>query len=81
MKAAGEDPHFLLDPQIALAGRIPKEKYLEAMKEYLKKSFTGRFLADAFILLRRGKNEKRYEIVRRFEFEYLPVKAEQGNLF
>lgn len=81
MKASGEDPHFLLDPQIALAGRIPKEKYLEAMKQYLKKSFTGRFLADAFLLLRKSKNEKRYEIVRRFEFEYLPVNAEQGNLF
>ena len=58
MKAAGEDPHFLLDPQIALAGRIPKEKYLEAMKEYLHKKFTGRFLADAFLLLKRAKNEK-----------------------
>lgn len=81
MKTAGEDPHFLLDPQIALAGRIPKEKYLEALKEYLKKNFTGRFLADAFILLRRGRNGKRYEIIRRFEFEYLPVTAAQGNLF
>ncbi|HQY42423.1 MAG TPA: hypothetical protein PLA14_11645, partial [Ferruginibacter sp.] len=45
MKASGVDPHFLLDPQIALAGRIPKEKYLEAMKQYGKKNFTGRFLA------------------------------------
>ncbi len=81
MKAAGEDPHFLLDPQIALAGRISKEKYLEAMKEYLHKKFTGRFMADAFLLLRRAKNEKRYEVVRRFEFEYLPVNTTQGSLF
>jgi len=32
MKAAGDDPHFLQDPQIALAGRLPKDKYLELMK-------------------------------------------------
>lgn len=81
MKAAGDDPHFLLDPNIALAGRIPKEKYLEAMKEYLHKKFTGRFVADAMLLLRRPANEKRYQIVRRFEFECLPVSTAQGVLF
>lgn len=81
MKAAGDDPHFLLDPHIALAGRIPKEKYLEAMKEYGHKKFTGRFVADAMLLLRRPKNEKRYQIVKRFEFECLPVSTAQGVLF
>ncbi len=81
MKAAGDDPHFLLDPNIALAGRIPKEKYLEAMKEYLHKKFTGRFMADAMLLLCRPKNEKRYQIVRRFEFQCLPVSTAQGVLF
>ncbi len=81
MKAAGEDPHYLLDPQIALAGRITKEKYLEIMKEYLHKKFTGRFVANAFTLLKRAKNERRYEVVKRFVFEYLPVSAAQGVLF
>jgi len=32
-------------------------------------------------LLRRPKNEKRYQIVRRFEFECLPVTTAQGVLF
>lgn len=81
MKASGEDPHFLQDPNIALAGRIPKEKYLEAMKEYLHKKFSGRFLADSFLLLKRAKNEKRYQVVKRFEFQCLPVSTAQGVLF
>ncbi|MBK6634302.1 MAG: 2'-5' RNA ligase family protein [Chitinophagaceae bacterium] len=81
MKAAGDDPHFLQDPQIALAGRLPKDKYLELMKEYLHKKFTGRFYADAMLLLRRPKMKKRYQIVRRFEFECLPVTTAQGVLF
>ena len=81
MKTSGEDPHFLLDPNIALAGRIPKDKYLDAMKEYLHKKFTGRFMADAFLMLKRPKNEKRYQVVRRFEFEYVPAEIKQGLLF
>ena len=81
MKAAGDDPHFLLDPQIALAGRISKEKYLDAMKEYLNKKFTGRFLADSFLLLKRAKSDKNYQVVNRFIFEYIPLTAAQGELF
>ncbi len=81
MKSGGDDPHFLQDPQIALAGRLPKEKYLVLMKEYLHKQFTGKFFADAFLLLRRAKQEKRYQVVRRFEFQYLPVSIAQGVLF
>ncbi len=81
MKAGGEDPHFLEDPQIALVGRIPKDKYLEIMKEYLHKKFTGKFFADAMLLLRRAKGERRYQIVKRFEFKCLPVTAAQGVLF
>ena len=81
MKASGEAPHFLIDPQVLIAGRIPKEKYLSIMNEYLHKKFTGRFVADAFLLLKRPKNEKRYEVVRRFGFECIPVYASQGVLF
>lgn len=81
MKASGKDPHFLLDPHMALAGRLPKEKYLEAMKEYLHKKFTGRFLADGCLLLRRGRYEKSYQVIRRFNFECIPVSTAQGVLF
>ena len=81
MKAAGEDPHFMQDPQIALAGRLSKEKYLDVMKEYLHKKFTGRFLADAFLLLKRPKQDRKFEVVRRFNFEYIRVSAAQGVLF
>lgn len=81
MKAGGEAPHFLSDPQIALAGRLSKEKYLEAMKEYLNKKFSGRFVADAFLLLKRSKKEKKFEVAGRFNFEFMPVSAAQGVLF
>ncbi len=81
MKAGGEDPHFLMDPQMVLVGRLPKEKYLEAMKEYLHKRFTRRFLSDAFLLLKKARNEKSYQVVKRFEFKCIPISAAQGVLF
>ncbi len=81
MKAAGEDPHFLQDPNITLAGRIEKENYLEAMKEYQHHHFSGRFIANAFLLLKRSKHEKKYQVVKRFEFECIPAATGQGLLF
>ncbi len=81
MKVSGADPHFLLDPQIALAGRLQKEKYLEAIKEYDEKKFSGRFLADYCLLLTRRKNEKMYRVLKRFEFECVPGPVAQGILF
>lgn len=81
MKAAGEDPYFIQDPNIALAGRLPREKYLEAMKEYLHKSFSGRFVADQFLLLKRSMPGSRYQVAGRFRFECLPAQTAQGTLF
>ncbi len=81
MKAAGEEPYFLQDQVIALAGRISKEKYVEAMKEYQYKKFNGKFVADSCILLKRAKNETTYQVARRFEFQLLPVSTVQVALF
>ena len=81
MKGGTDDPHFLLDPTIPLAGRIDKKIYIEAVKEYAQKHFTGKFIADAILLLRRESGEKKYQVLRRLEFQNLPVNAAQGNLF
>lgn len=81
MKSGGEDPYFLQDPNIALAGRITKEKYTAAMKEYMHEKFRGRFIADSFLLLKRAKNEKRYQLVRKFDFQCVPESKLQGMLF
>lgn len=81
MKGAGEDPHFLQDPNIALAGRVDKSSYIEAMKEYEHRNFRGRFIVSSFILLKRAKDEKKYSVVKRFEFQYITLLNGQGLLF
>lgn len=81
MKTGGDEPHFLLDPQIVLAGRLPADKFIEIIKEYEIKKFAGRFSADSFLLLKRNEEAKRYEVVKRFQFEGLQEKKLQGQLF
>lgn len=81
MKAAGDEPHFMLDPQIALAGRLENDKYIGIMNEYEHKKFTAGFIVDAFLLLRRGEHEQRYRLVKRFELGWLQVIEKQGVLF
>ena len=81
MKAGGDEPHFLLDPQMVLAGRLENDTYIRIMKEYQHKKFAADFVADAFVLLGRNDEEKRYELVKRFEFAFVPEKKPQGVLF
>lgn len=81
MKAAGEDPYFLLDPQVALAGRMDKQAYTAAMKIYEHKKFSADFPADAFLLLKKKKEENKYQVVKRFEFESSPAMVKQQLLF
>ena len=81
MKAGGEDPHFLQDPNIALAGRMENKKYVEAMKEYQHNKFSGHFIADSFLLLKRVKDEKKYNVVKRFECPCTALLNGQSVLF
>ncbi len=81
MKTGGTDPYFLTDPTIPLLAKLDKKIYLDIMKEYEQRSFTGRFVADSILILKRRVGEKKYQIARRFEFQGLQVEARQGLLF
>jgi 2'-5' RNA ligase len=79
-------PHFLDEPQFTIARQLKPWQYENAWKEYAQKSFTGRFIADGMLLLKRkliepGMKPLAYQIVQRFEFQNLPVSTKQGDLF
>jgi 2'-5' RNA ligase len=74
-------PHFILEPHLTIARRLLPWQYEKGWLEYSHKHFTGRFIADGMLLLKRPAGELKYEIVRRFEFENLPVGTKQGDLF
>ncbi len=74
-------PHFILEPYITIAGKLQPWQYEKGWLEYSHKHFTGRFIADGMLLLKRPVGEMKYQIVQRFEFQNLPVTTKQGELF
>ena len=71
-------PHFMLEPNITIARKLQPWQYEKGWLEYSHKHFTGRFIADAMLLLKRPVGEKKYQVAQRFEFQNLPVATVQG---
>ena len=74
-------PHFILEPHVTIARKLQPWQYEKGWLEYSTKHFTGRFIADGRLLLKRSPEENKYQIVQRFEFMNLPVATKQGELF
>ena len=74
-------PHFMLEPHLAIARKLKPWQYEQGWLEYSQKHFTGRFIADSMLLLKREVGEMKYQVVQRFEFQNLPVATRQGELF
>lgn len=74
-------PHFILEPHLTIARKLKPWQYEKGWLEYSNKTFTGRFIANSMMLLKRPLGEMKYQQVRRFEFQNLPVLTKQGDLF
>lgn len=74
-------PHFILEPHLIIARKLLPWQYEKGWLEYSHKHFTGRFIADGMLLLKRPVGELKYQIAKRFEFQNLPVATKQGDLF
>lgn len=74
-------PHFIMEPHLTIARKLQPWQYEKGWLEYSHKYFTGRFIADAMLLLKRPVGEMKYQVAGRFEFQNLPVTTKQGELF
>ena len=75
-------PHFIETPHLSICRKLKPWQYEEGWLEFSNRQFTGRFIADSMLLLKRTAGEKvKFQIVKRFEFQNLPVATKQGNLF
>ena len=74
-------PHFLDNPNVTIAGKLAPWQYEQAWLDYSHRHFTGRFIADGMLLLKRRVGDKPYQIALRFDFMNLPVTTKQGELF
>ena len=78
---AEHKPHFTDDPHLLIANKLAPWQYESAWKEYAQHHFTGRFIAESMLLLKRPPGEKAWQIVERLAFQNLPVAVKQGDLF
>ena len=74
-------PHFIMEPHIPIARKLLPWQYEKGWLEYSHKHFTGKFIADGMLLLKRPLEEKKYQVVEKFQFQNLPVVTKQGQLF
>jgi 2'-5' RNA ligase len=75
-------PHFIDEPHLTVARKLLPWQYENGWLEYSQKHFTGRFIADSMLLLRRQAGvDNPYQILHRLEFMNLPVSTKQGELF
>ena len=75
-------PHFIETPHLSICRKLKPWQYEEGWLEYSNRQFTGRFIADSMLLLKRTAGEKvKFQIAKRLEFQNLPVATRQGSLF
>ena len=74
-------PHFIDTPHLTIARKLVPWQYEKAWLEYSNLQFTGRFIADSMLLIKRKVGDLKYQVVQRFEFMNLPVSTKQGELF
>jgi 2'-5' RNA ligase len=74
-------PHFIMEPHLTIARKLKPWQYEKGWLEYSNRHFTGRFIADSMLLLKRPVGEMKYQVIQRFEFQNLPVTTRQGDLF
>jgi 2'-5' RNA ligase len=74
-------PYFITEPHLTIARKLQPWQYEKGWLEYSNKHFTGRFIADSMVLLKRPVGEMKYQLAERFQFQNLPVATRQGDLF
>ena len=74
-------PYFIEEPNMLIARKLVPWQFEAAWLEYSHRHFTGRFIADSMLLLKRREGDRAFQIVQRFEFMNLPITTKQGELF
>ena len=74
-------PFFTDDPHIMIAAKLLPWQYQKGWLEYSHRHFTGRFIAEDMLLLKKKAGDKAWQILDRPAFQNLPVSIKQGELF
>lgn len=81
LKTKEHKPQFIDEFFITIARQLLPWQYEKGWLAYSHKHFTGRFIANNMLLLRRKEGEKSYKTIDNFSFLNMPVVTTQGQLF
>lgn len=81
LRTHDQKPHFIEESHLTIARNLLQWQYEKGWLEYSHRHFTGRFIANSMLLLRRPEGMKSYQPVAKFEFLNMPVVTTQGQLF
>lgn len=79
LQVPDHDPHFITEPHLVLLQQLKPMQFINIWMECEHTSFSGRFIADTIVLLKR--NAYGYETVKQIQLVNMPVVAKQGELF
>ncbi|WP_205508533.1 2'-5' RNA ligase family protein [Longitalea arenae] len=74
-------PYFIDEPYIVIGRKLLPWQYEKGWLEFSHRQFTGSFIADHMLLLKRRLGDRSWQIGKRFDFLNLPVTTKQGELF
>jgi len=78
----GEDKPFMgMEPHFMIAKKLKPWQYEGGWLEYSHKHFTGKFIANEMLLLKRNEGDKNWQVAKHFQFQNLPVETKQAELF
>jgi 2'-5' RNA ligase len=80
-KVPDHDPHFINEPHLLIAQKLKPFQFTRMWMDCEHTQFTGRFMANSMVLLKRSVANNQYEEVRQFEFASLAHFVKQGTLF
>jgi 2'-5' RNA ligase len=74
-------PMIMLQPHIGIVRKLKPETYERSWQKYKDLNFTGSFIANEMILLRRATHYQKWQLVSRFGFQNRTLPSTQGKLF
>jgi hypothetical protein len=81
LKTKENKPTYMQDSYITIARQLLPWQYEKGWLEYSNKHFTGKFIANNMLLLKKPEGMNSYQPVQSFEFLNMPVVTTQGALF
>ena len=74
-------PHFITEPTVTIANKLLPWQYEKGWLELQHTHFSGMFLVNQLIMLRKRKNGNAFEIIKKFSFLNEKNFIRQGELF